>query len=99
MLGRVVNSGADVVGLDWRIDMKDAVAALGNNAAVQGNLDPCTLFGTMEVIRDRVGRILNGATGAKGHIFNLGHGILPETGVDSAIAMVDAVHELSSRGR
>jgi uroporphyrinogen decarboxylase len=96
MLRRVVSSGADIVGIDWRIDMKDAVATLGHNAAVQGNLDPCILFGTRELIKDRVAQILNGARGAKGHIFNLGHGILPETRVENAIAMVDAVHELSA---
>lgn len=99
MLRRVVNSGADVVGLDWRIDMKEAVSALDNKVAAQGNLDPCILFGTRELIRERVEQILNGARGAKGHIFNLGHGILPETPVDNAIAMVDAVHELSSRSQ
>ncbi|MGD0280769.1 MAG: uroporphyrinogen decarboxylase [Dissulfurispiraceae bacterium] len=97
MLGLVGSSGADIVGIDWRIEMKDAVAALGNNAAVQGNLDPCILFGTGELIKERVAQILKSARGAKGHIFNLGHGILPETPVDNAIAMVDAVHELSGR--
>jgi uroporphyrinogen decarboxylase len=95
MLKSVKNSGADVLGLDWRIDMKDAVGTLGNDVAVQGNLDPCVLFGTKELIKDRVGRILNSSREAKGHIFNLGHGILPETPVGNAIAMVDAVHELS----
>ncbi|MBF0558369.1 MAG: uroporphyrinogen decarboxylase [Nitrospirae bacterium] len=97
MLRRVVNSGADVVGIDWRIDMKEAISALDNKVAAQGNLDPCILFGTRELIKDRVEQILNGAKGAKGHVFNLGHGILPETPVDNAIAMVDAVHALSSR--
>ncbi len=97
MLKSVADSGADVLGLDWRIDMRDAVGILGDNVAVQGNLDPCTLFGTREMIKDRVSLILTGANGAKGHVFNLGHGILPETPVENAIAMVDAVHELSSR--
>ncbi len=97
MLKRVENSGADILGLDWRIDMQDAVSALGKNVVVQGNLDPCTLFGTRELIKDRVAQILNGVRGAKGHIFNLGHGILPETPVENAIALVDAVHELSRR--
>jgi uroporphyrinogen decarboxylase len=96
MLRKVENSGADILGLDWRIDMKDAVSTLGDNVTVQGNLDPCILFGTKDLIKDRVAQILNGARGARGHIFNLGHGILPETPVDNAVAMVDAVHELSS---
>ncbi|MFA5353415.1 MAG: uroporphyrinogen decarboxylase, partial [Thermodesulfovibrionales bacterium] len=97
MVERVKKSGADVIGLDWRIDMSDAIARLGTDVSVQGNLDPCTLFGKKEVIREKVGGIIKGAQGAKGHIFNLGHGILPETPVENAIAMVEAVHELSSR--
>ncbi len=96
MLGKVKNSGADIFALDWRIEMEDAVDILGGNVAVQGNLDPCILFGTRALIKGRVAQILKGALGAKGHIFNLGHGILPETPVDNTIAMVDAVHEISS---
>jgi len=96
MLKKVKQSGADILGIDWRIDIADAVSALGNDVAVQGNLDPCLLFGTKDSIKDGVSRILQGAKGAKGHIFNLGHGILPETPVENAIAMVEAVHELSS---
>ncbi|MDI6728608.1 MAG: uroporphyrinogen decarboxylase [Thermodesulfovibrionales bacterium] len=97
MLKKVKQSGADVLGIDWRIDISDAVSALGNDVTVQGNLDPCILFGTKDLIRDRVAGILHGAKGAKGHIFNLGHGILPETPVENAISMVEAVHELSSK--
>ncbi len=97
MLRLVRKAGADVFGVDWRIDMADAVNALGGDAAVQGNLDPCTLFGKKELIRERVKGVLHGAQGAKGHIFNLGHGILPETPVENAVALVEAVHELSSR--
>lgn len=96
MLKKAKQSGADVLGIDWRIDISDAVNALGNDVAVQGNLDPCILFGTKDLIRDRVAGILHGAKNAKGHIFNLGHGILPETPVENAKAMVEAVHELSS---
>ncbi len=97
MLKKVKQSGADVLGIDWRIDISDAVNSLGNDVVVQGNLDPCTLFGTKDLIRDRSAGILQGARDAKGHIFNLGHGILPETPVENAIAMVEAVHELSVR--
>jgi uroporphyrinogen decarboxylase len=97
MLKLVKQSGADVLGIDWRIDMADAISILGNDVVVQGNLDPCTLFGTKDLIRDRVAGILHGAKNAKGHIFNLGHGILPETPVENAIAMVEAVHELSAK--
>jgi uroporphyrinogen decarboxylase len=97
MLKSVKKSGADVLGIDWRITMQDVLSAVGSDVAVQGNLDPVTLFGTKELIRDRVSKVLEGARGAKGHVFNLGHGILPETPVDNAVAMVEAVHELSSR--
>lgn len=97
MLRLIKQSGADVLGLDWRIDIGDAIDIIGSDVAVQGNLDPCTLFGSRDLIRDRVKRILLGAKKAKGHIFNLGHGILPETPVDNAVALVEEVHELSSR--
>jgi uroporphyrinogen decarboxylase len=99
MLPLVNQSGADVIGLDWRIDIADAINALGTSCTVQGNLDPCILFGTRDVIRERVSHVLRGAEGARGHIFNLGHGILPEVPVENAISMVEAVHELSSKGR
>ena len=99
MLPLVNQSGADVIGLDWRIDMADAINTLGTSCRVQGNLDPCILFGTRDVIRGRVSYVLKGAEGARSHIFNLGHGILPEVPVDNAISMVEAVHELSSKGR
>jgi uroporphyrinogen decarboxylase len=88
-------SGADVIGIDWRVDIGKAVKTLGKKVSVQGNLDPCVLFGPPEHIEERVGDILNKAYMARGHIFNLGHGILPETPVENAIAMVEAVHRLS----
>ncbi|MGO9951300.1 MAG: uroporphyrinogen decarboxylase [Dissulfurispiraceae bacterium] len=99
MLPLVKESGADVIGLDWRIETADAVKALGTGCSIQGNLDPCVLFGTHALIKERVSLVLKGGEGARGHIFNLGHGILPETPVESAIAMVEAVHELSSKVR
>jgi uroporphyrinogen decarboxylase len=91
----VKKSGADVIGIDWRIDMARAVKNLGKKVSVQGNLDPCVLFGPKEHIEERVQDILNKAESARGHIFNLGHGILPETPVENAISMVEAVHRLS----
>ncbi len=97
MLDDVREAGADIYGLDWRIEIQKALSVLGIDAVVQGNLDPCILFGTRELIRGRVGDVLRSASGARGHIFNLGHGILPETPPDNAKAMVDAVHDLSSR--
>lgn len=97
MLKLAKQSGADVFGIDWRIEISDAIDALGGDAIVQGNLDPCVLFGTRDLIRERVKQILKSAERAKGHIFNLGHGILPETPVENAVEMVKAVHELSGR--
>jgi uroporphyrinogen decarboxylase len=64
---------------------------------VQGNLDPATLFAPIATIRDEAARILGQAGGRSGHVFNLGHGVLPETPVDHVRALVDAVHELSAR--
>ena len=95
LLDLVKKAGADVVGIDWRVDIYKAVKALGKKVSVQGNLDPCVLFGTREHIEERVQDILNKAETARGHIFNLGHGILPETPTENAIAMVEAVHRLS----
>ncbi|GAB4388081.1 MAG: uroporphyrinogen decarboxylase [Thermodesulfovibrionales bacterium] len=97
LLKDVRKSGADVIGIDWRIDIGEAVKKLGKKYAVQGNLDPCALFLPEEALRQRVGDILSRAETAKGHIFNLGHGILPETPVQSAMALVNAVHEMSRK--
>jgi uroporphyrinogen decarboxylase len=90
-------AGGDVIGLDWRVDLDAAWARLGAGVAVQGNLDPVALFGPPAEIRRRVGRILEQAGGHPGHVFNLGHGVLPETPVANVVAMIDAVHELSAR--
>lgn len=86
-----------VVGVDWRISLDDAWQTIGHRHAVQGNLDPLKLFGTPEQIRQAAKEVLNQAGGRAGHIFNLGHGILPQTNVDHVIALVDAVHELSQQ--
>jgi len=90
-------AGGDVIGIDWRIDLETAWQRVGHDVAVQGNLDPVALFGPLDEIRDRVARILERARGQRGHIFNLGHGILPNTPVDNVIALVDMVHEMSGR--
>jgi len=86
-----------VVGVDWRIRLDDAWRAVGYERAVQGNLDPAALLSTPTEIRRRVKEILRQAAGRPGHIFNLGHGILPQTPVENATALVSAVHELSRR--
>jgi uroporphyrinogen decarboxylase len=90
-------AGGDVIGLDWRVNLGEAWARLGYDVAVQGNLDPIALFAEVPEIRNRARAILDQAAGRAGHIFNLGHGILPETPVDHAIALVEAVHEMSAR--
>jgi len=89
--------GGDVIGLDWRVNLDEGWATVGHDVAVQGNLDPVALFASPKEIKSRVAEILRRAGGKPGHIFNLGHGVLPETPVDHVITMVDAVHELSAR--
>ena len=90
-------AGGDVIGLDWRIDIGTGWQRVGYDVGVQGNLDPVVLFAPLDELRDRTTRILDRVRGHRGHIFNLGHGILPTTPVDHVIALVDMVHELSSR--
>ncbi len=90
-------AGGDVIGLDWRVDLAEAWSRVGHDVAVQGNLDPAALLAPPDAIRRRVQAILDRAGGRPGHVFNLGHGVLPQTPVDHVRAMVDAVHELSPR--
>jgi uroporphyrinogen decarboxylase len=97
LLELMKDAGGDVIGLDWRVDLREAWARLGYNVAVQGNLDPVALFASPAEIQRRVRKILEKADGRPGHIFNLGHGILPGTPVDHVLALVDAVHEYSSK--
>ncbi len=92
ILKEVKKSGADVISIDWRIDISDAIKKLGKKTIIQGNLDPCALFLPKESLEERVKDILWKGETAKGHIFNLGHGILPQTPVENVIAMVKAVH-------
>jgi uroporphyrinogen decarboxylase len=91
-------AGGDIIGLDWRVNLAEAWERLGPEVGVQGNLDPVALFADRNEIRERARTILDQAGGRPGHIFNLGHGILPETPVDNVIALVETVHELSSSG-
>ena len=97
LLDYSVTSGADVIGLDWRINIKDAIGRVGNKA-VQGNIDPFSLLLPEEKLRARIARLLDDARDAKGHIFNLGHGIHQFTPPDQAKILIDTVHELSQRG-
>ncbi len=93
----LAEGGSAVVGVDWRVRLDEAWKTLGRNKAIQGNLDPCSLFSDRDEIRRRVQGILDQAAGRPGHIFNLGHGVLQQTPVDNVVALVDAVHELSAR--
>jgi uroporphyrinogen decarboxylase len=86
-----------VVGVDWRIRLDDAWRSIGYDKAIQGNLDPAVLLSTPMEIRHRAKEILRQAAGRPGHIFNLGHGVLPQTPVENVVALIEAVHELSSR--
>ena len=97
LLELLAEAGGDVIGVDWRVDLEAAWRRIGADRAVQGNLDPLALFAPLDELRKQVQRILDAAKGRAGHIFNLGHGILPQTPVDNVIALVDMVHELSSR--
>ncbi|HEX8203047.1 MAG TPA: uroporphyrinogen decarboxylase [Isosphaeraceae bacterium] len=87
------DAGGQVIGLDWRVELDRAWDRLGPGVAVQGNLDPAVLLAPPAEIRRQAGRILDRAGGRPGHIFNLGHGILPQTPVDHVQALVDFVHE------
>ena len=86
--------GSAVVGVDWRIRLDTAWQAVGYDKAVQGNLDPTALLADIDHVRARRGEVLQQAAGRPGHIFNLGHGVLPQTPVDHVIALVDTVHEM-----
>jgi uroporphyrinogen decarboxylase len=90
-------AGGDVIGVDWRVDLGEAWSRIGYDTAIQGNLDPVVLLTSIDLIKTEVKRILKSAAGRPGHIFNLGHGILPDTPVDSVVALVEMVHELSER--
>jgi uroporphyrinogen decarboxylase len=93
ILPQIKEAGGDVIGVDWRIDLSEAWAKLGEDVAVQGNLDPVLLFAPVTEIQRQTTRILDDVEGRPGHIFNLGHGILQHTPVAHVAALVDFVHE------
>lgn len=94
LLGLMGSAGADVVGVDYRVDLTDAIERLGPEYAVQGNLDPALLFAPWEVLARRVEEIVRAGRGASGHIFNLGHGVLPTTDPTVLTRVVEHVHSL-----
>lgn len=96
LLGSIRESGADVVGIDWRITLREARAIIGQDVPFQGNLDPVALLATWQALEERAQLVLDDAGAAPGHIFNLGHGILPQTPVDNVKRLVDFVHTASA---
>ncbi|HIJ78274.1 MAG: uroporphyrinogen decarboxylase [Desulfobulbaceae bacterium] len=98
LLPQSLESGADVLGLDWRININDAVKVVGSRVSLQGNMDPIALLLPEEKMEERIANILNQAKGARGHIFNLGHGIVPEIPPAKAKFFVETVHRLSRKG-
>jgi uroporphyrinogen decarboxylase len=93
------DAGGTVIGLDWRTPLAEGWARVGYDHAVQGNLDPTVLFSPVDVVKRHAQRVLDAAGGRSGHVFNLGHGILPETPVETVQALVDYVHEASAGPR
>lgn len=92
LLGAMGHAGADVVGVDWRIPLDEAVRRIGPDYSVQGNLDPTLLFAPPAVVEREARRVLDEGRAARGHVFNLGHGVLPETDPDALTRLVDVVH-------
>ena len=97
LLKLISEAGGDVIGIDWRVPLDDGWERVGHDKAVMGNLDPVALFANREHLRSQAKAILDQAAGRPGHIFNLGHGILPETPVENVIALVEMVHEMSAK--
>jgi len=99
LLEIMVETGADVLGIDWRTSMKDARRRLGPNLPLQGNLEPAVLYAPFEIIRERAREIMEDVGPQSAHVFNLGHGITPETPVEAVSELVRYVHEDGRRLR
>jgi uroporphyrinogen decarboxylase len=97
LLSAMQETGADVIGLDWRVPLDQGWAELEDRGGVQGNLDPVVLFSNWKQVEAGARDVLDRAAGRPGHIFNLGHGILPETPVDNVKALVSFVQEYSAK--
>lgn len=97
LLGLMGEAGADVVGVDWRVPMDEAARRVGPGKALQGNLDPAVLFSTTDAVREKTREVLDAAAGLEGHIFNLGHGVMPSTDPDSLTRLVEHVHTETAR--
>jgi uroporphyrinogen decarboxylase len=97
LLGLLGEAGADVVGVDWRVPLDEAALRVGVGKALQGNLDPAVLLAPWEVVQRRARDVLDKGRVAEGHVFNLGHGVLPATDPDQLARLTDLVHEASAR--
>lgn len=97
LLESMREAGGDVIGIDWRVKLDEAWQRIGTDSSIMGNLDSIVLFAKQDQLRLQTKRILDQAGNRPGHIFNLGHGILPETPVENVMALVEMVHEISAR--
>ncbi|GAB3650404.1 uroporphyrinogen decarboxylase [Streptomyces sparsus] len=97
LLDLMAEAGADVVGADWRVPLDEAARRVGPGHAIQGNLDPAVLFAPREAVETQARRVLDSARDLPGHIFNLGHGVLPDTDPDALARLVSYVHEQTAR--
>jgi len=97
LLELMAEAGADVVGVDWRVPLDEAARRVGPSYSVQGNLDPAVLLADRATVDREVRRVLEQGRAARGHVFNLGHGVLPDTDPGVLTHVVELVHELSSR--
>jgi uroporphyrinogen decarboxylase len=95
LLEEMRDAGGSVIGVDWRVSLASAWKRIGHDRAIMGNLDPAVLLCSPATIRREAKRILEESEGRPGHIFNLGHGVLPSTPVDHVRLLVDAVHAWS----
>ncbi|MBU7600458.1 uroporphyrinogen decarboxylase [Streptomyces sp. P38-E01] len=97
LLGLMGEAGADVVGVDWRVPLDEAARRVGPGRALQGNIDPAVLFAPHTAVAEQADRVLRAAEGLEGHIFNLGHGVLPDTDPEALTRLVAHVHERTAR--
>ncbi len=97
LLGLMGEAGADVVGVDWRVPLDEAARRVGPGKALQGNLDPAVLFAPTAAVEEKTREVLDAAAGLEGHIFNLGHGVLPSMDPDSLTRLVAYVHEQTAK--
>jgi uroporphyrinogen decarboxylase len=97
LLGMMGEAGADVVGVDWRVPLDEAVRRVEPGKALQGNLDPAILLAPWDVVEQRTLQVLSAGRTAEGHVFNLGHGVLPQTNPDVLARLAELVHAASAR--